>query len=270
MQRLAVLLALLAAACSACGGGASADEVLAETASKLPEIQSGTMTMRLVARAGGGEEAGFELEGPFSLAEDGPLPVADITVTQIAGAERGTTRFISTGAKAYLELEGTSYELPPEQFGPDGSGSSEGDEGLGELDIGDWFIEPTVSDGSEVDGEATERVRARLDVVAAVNDLVTVARDLGGVDLAALEGPNAEQLRRTVRAATVDVLTGKDDRLLRSLTMKVDLGVDGPEELRRLLGSLAAAHIDFELTIADPNEPVHVEAPANAVPYPGG
>lgn len=47
-------------------------------------------------------------------------------------------------------------------------------------------------------------------------------------------------------------MTGKEERLLRSLSLAVYFGASGTQELRKALGSLAGAHIDFELTIAGP------------------
>jgi len=123
---------------------------------------------------------------------------------------------------------------------------------------------------AEKSGEDVLRLEATPPVaVAALNDLLAAARELGGVELAPVEGPNADQFRRAVRSATAEVLTGKDDRLLRRLAFDVDLGVQGSEQLRQILGSLAGAHVDFELTVTNPNQPVQVEAPANAVPYSG-
>jgi hypothetical protein len=258
-------LALLPAACG--GGGGSAQEVLAETATKLGDIRSGTMSFRYVASSAGGAEAGVELEGPFGFESGRPLPVAELEITQFAGSRRGSTTFISTGEKAFLRVGGETFELPPEMLAEAEGGTEAG--ALGELRIEDWFLEPELSDGGEVGGAATDRIRSRLDVVSALNDFLAAAEALGGLDLGALEGPSAQNLENAVRSATVDVYTGKDDRLLRRLSIEVELELAGSGELREALGDLAGARLRLDLRISDPNEPVSVQEPEDAVPYPG-
>lgn len=75
-------------------------------------------------------------------------------------------------------------------------------------------------------------------------------------------------MERSVESATIEILSGKDDRLLRRILLVADFGVDVPEDVRKGLGSFAGAHLTFDLTIAKPNEPVDVQEPADAEPYP--
>ncbi len=84
-----------------------------------------------------------------------------------------------------------------------------------------------------------------------------------------IEGANADQVERSVESATIEILSGKDDRLLRRILLVADFGVDVPEDVRKGLGSFAGAHVTFDLTIAKPNAPVDVQEPADAEPYPG-
>lgn len=142
-------------------------------------------------------------------------------------------------------------------------------EGPEELEIGDWMVDPEVSEGGEVRGADTDRIRSRLDVVAAVNDMLALARGLGAPDLGTLEGDGAEQLRRAVQSSSIDVFTGKEDRLLRRLAIDVEFGATGPPELEQVLGELGGAHLVFDLEIGEPNEPVEVAAPSDSQPFPG-
>ena len=106
---------------------------------------------------------------------------------------------------------------------------------------------------------------------SSINDLIEAARNFGAGSISGLEtldGANAKQLRSAVDSATIEILSGKDDHLLRRLFIKADFGVDVDEELRKALGSFAGAHVAFDMTIANPNEPVHVDAPADAKPFP--
>lgn len=269
-----VALALAALVLAGCGGGdgggGNANDVLAETARNLGEIESGEISMRLVVSSEG-KEVGFELDGPFQLAEDGKLPVAEIEYTRIAGAERSTATFLATGEKAYVELEGQTYELPADQADPlRAVGGGDGEGGLGELRIDGWLARPQLADGEEVGGDSTDRITADVDPVAVANDLLALVGQLGGgANPERLEGRSAEQLERAVESSTIEVLTGEDDRILRRLTLEADLSADVPESLRERIGELPEAHFELLLEIANPNEPVEVEEPADAQPLPG-
>jgi hypothetical protein len=266
------LLALSLAALSvgACGGGGDAEDVLKETADNLEQIRSGELSMRLVVTPKGqdSEPVGFELRGPFSLEGPGEFPLARIAYTQIRGSERGIATIVSTGRRAYVEVEGQAYELPPEQAAQlrlAGEELNEG-EGLGELGIDDWLEDPELSDGGTVGGADTDRIEARLNVAAAAQDLVELGRGLAQGALPELSDADEQTLERATRSATFRLFTGEDDRLLRRLEVVVDVGFDVPSELRGALGSLVGARIDFELGIDDPNRRVRVAEPRDILP----
>ena len=267
MTRLVAAL-VVALAVGGCGTpGSSPEDVLSETAANLGEIESGDLSLEVVVTSGG-QDVGFALDGPFALAKPGGLPVANVEYTQIAGPERATATFVSTGQEAFVVVGGATYELPDEQE-DDLRGARGAGEALDELAIDDWIDEPELSDGGEVGGADTDRIRARLDAVEAANDLLRLASQLGA-DVGPLAGKSREQLARAVESGTIEVFTGKDDRLLRRLVIEARLGADVPRELESALGDLAEARFRLEMTIADPNEPVTVDEPANAQPFPGG
>lgn len=271
MSRLRPLV-LAVVVFAGCGGGdGGAEDVLAETADNLEQIESGRLSMRLVVTPTGAEaeRVGFELEGPFSLEGAGELPVARMEYTQILGSARGAVTVVSTGRKAYVEVDGQAYELPPEQeeeLRAAGAGLAEG-AGLGELGLDDWIEDPNLSQGGVVAGVETDRIAAGLDVAAAAQDLVEVARGLPEGSLEELAEADERTIERATRSATLELFTGKDDRLLRRLSIDVDLGFDVPTALRSALGDLVGAQIEFELTVEDPNTPVTVEGPDGALPY---
>ncbi len=274
MRRLALAFALTVLVAGGCGGGSSPDpgDALAETARNLGEIRSGTMELRVTVGSEG-EEAGFALAGPFAFADDeGELPRAELEYTQSAGAESETVTFVSTGDKAFVVVGGEAFELPDDQVATlrgTGAGGGSGVSGLEELRIDDWFQEPEVSDGGEVGGADTDRIRAGLDVVATANDLLEIAGALGSNFAGPLEGESAEQLRRAVESATIEVYTGKEDRLLRRLVVEARFRAAPPPELEEAFAALPRADFRLELTITDPNSEITVEEPANAQPLPG-
>jgi len=271
MSRLAstLLVVLWALALTGCGDSAEPSSVLQETSDNLSEIKSGDLALRLLVE-GGGKQVGFELNGRFALADEGELPVADLDYTQIAGDQEETVTLISTGEKAFVRIGAVVYELPERQAASlrSAGGQVSGNSGLGSLDIGGWLIEPKLSDRGEVGGAETDRIQANLDVVRAANDILALVAGLDGSEATRLEGRNAEQLRAATESATIEVFTGKEDRLLRRLIIDAKLGADLPAELRERLGALGKARLTFELGIADPNGEVKVPEPKGAQPLP--
>jgi hypothetical protein len=279
VRRLLVLLVLLPAlaGCSL-GGGGDAEEVLGETAGNLAEIRSGTLDLRLIVAPRDGDEFGFEVHGPFALADrEGALPVLDVDYTQIVDGRRGTISLVSTGEEAFAVVDGQAYELDEAQTAElraasGALGGERGGGGLEELPIDDWVVDPKVEDGGEVGGAQTDLVSGDLDLVAATNGLIELARGFGRA-LPRIEGPNADLLRDSARETNFSVWTGEDDRLLRRLLLEAELGLEVPEALRAALGDLVGATITFELGVTDPNADVSVEAPEDPRPsseLPGG
>jgi hypothetical protein len=273
----AALVAVCALLAGCAGGGESADEVLSETAANLGKIRSGTLhvDLRVEPRGPTGTDAfGFALDGPFSLGGSTPLPVADIEYTQTVGDDSATVTVISTGTKAFIRTQGQTYELPAEQAAQlqGAAGQLRAGAGLGEFAIDEWIEDADVDDGGDVGGADTDHVTAELNVVAAVRDLVALARQLGQ-NVPELSDQDVDRLEDSVRSSRFEVYTGKDDRLLRRLELEVDFGLDVPRELRGAFGSLVGARLLFELGVDDPNREVRVEEPENALPsseLPGG
>jgi hypothetical protein len=267
--RAPLLTLALVLALAGCGGetsgSSSPEDALAETAANLGEIRSGELLLEVTASADE-DEVGFRLEGPFAFAEsEGELPVAELEYTQIAGDREATVTFVSTGERAWVVSDGEAQEItetaPLESLRGSGSGGGGGGPGLGELGIGDWFVDPEISDGGEVGGAETDEISSELDVVAAANDLLALLQALGRDGPEELDERSAEQLRRAVESATVEVWTGKEDRLLRRLVADASFEAEPPEELRDALGDVPRAALHLELGISDPNGDVSVEPP---------
>src|SRR5947208_2439195 len=216
MRRFALALVALAFLLAGCGSsGQNASQVLSATSANLGKIRSGELDMELLFTAKGGGRTGFDLAGPFAL-HAGGLPDAQLDYTQIAGDKTATQTFIATGDKAYVQIRGETFELP--QKTADQIRSTVGaSNGLGAIDLSNWVMDPTLGDGGQVGGADTDKVHAKLNVPAAVSGLLAVASQVNGASAQALSGTSAEQVQRAVSSATIDVWTGKDDRLLRKL-----------------------------------------------------
>lgn len=264
----AVAAALLVS--SGCGG--DADDALDKTAANLGEIRSGRISMTVeVTPSTSGSRVGFGLTGPFSLSDrDGDLPEAALRYTQIAGTRRGDVKFISSPEQAWVEIQGQAYELPAEEVAGLAAGGGGRASPLAELDVGSWTRDAEIDDGEPVAGDETQRVRAEVDVVSALNDALAAAGMLTGGPAAGLQplsDTDADQLERAVRSSSLVVLTGKEDGLLRRLELELDIGLSAPRELAGGLGRLRGAKVALDLRIEDPNVPVEVREPDGALPY---
>jgi hypothetical protein len=262
VTRLIVLLPVLALALTACGSGGDASGTLRDTAARLDDLRSGTLTVKLIVepRGGAGKEPfGFELHGPFALGRDGKLPQLDVEYTQIANGDRGTARVISNGEDAWVDAGGGPKllsESDQQELAEAGAELAGSGGGIGDLDVANWFREPKQSGGPD----GTDRITSEVDVVNAANDLLDLARR-AGANVSAIRGADAQQLDDATRSARLELLTGAKDHLLRELNLDVDLGVDVPKALESVLTSTVGAKVHFELKVEKPNEPVSVKAP---------
>lgn len=271
MTRTLVASVAAVAALAGCGGGDGGDprQALSETAAKLGEIRSGTLDMRVVVdpKAGDAERVGFELRGPFALPEGGGPPEFRIDYTQLLADASATVTLIAAGGKGFVTVGDETYALPAaQQRELLRAGEAVEGGGLRQLALDDWIADAKLSDGDDIAGDETDRVEARLDVANATRDLLELANSFGAADAGVLRPADAERLREAADEARIEVLTGADDRLLRRLSIDVDLGLDVPGALRSVFGSVVGAKLELDVTIENPNEPVSVEAPANARP----
>lgn len=261
MRRRLLLLpvALLLAGC-----GSGARQELHQTAQNLRLIHSGNLLMRLVVSPLNGTKGriGFVLAGPYELRPNG-LPIARIVYTQISGTKSASATFISTGTRMFasehgktIELKGASTKAIRESARAVGGSS-----GIGAFGIDDWFDHPSVSNGGLIGGVETDHVKAKLDVVHAANALLSFVGQFGH-NAPTLSGSSADQLRKSVISSSIDVWTGKKDKFLRRLQLKAQLGFDVPQELKAALGNIVGANVEFELAIANPNQPIHISPPA--------
>ena len=203
------------------------------------------------------------------------MAVGELAYSQNARPRRGSATPITTGSEAFVKVRDRVYELPPRKERELRGAAAALDEqrGLAALDVGDWVRHPKIAGERTVGGVETDRISAELDVVAALNDLASLARGVHGERAdgsAKLAGPSARQVERAVRSSRLELLSGKDDRLLRRLVMEVDFGLEVPEVLRSELGRLAGGRLLFDLRVDDPNRPVSVAQPRAAEPYPDG
>jgi len=224
------------------------DEVLSQTARKLGQIRSGELSMRMSVDAGPGGGVGFALAGPFALPRSGGMPRARVTYTQIAGGRRASATLTSTGRRAFVTAGGRTRKLKAARarrlrLGKGGAGDR--------LRVGSWVRDPELADGPRLDGAETQRVTGRLDVRATARDLTRVSGALGPGDGGVLGRAGGRELERSVRRSSFELVTGKDDRLLRRLRIGIAMSLPGGRQAR----------VRFALGVRRPNQPVTIPVP---------
>lgn len=266
MKQKAALLLAIAIGLSGCGL-LGPKGPLEETTDRLGDIRSGNLSFKLSAATRGGAETGFELKGPFSIPSGAALPTARLDYRRLGVPGSRPSTFISTDKTAYIEVGGRAYQLPPDQVsGLRGSRDAQGGP-FETLDISGWVDKPRVTRGPKIDGAQTNVIRGDLEVVAALNDLFGLAREFGSSNLPQLGQKDQKHLEEAVKSARIEVITGRSDSLLRRLSMVVDLGAEGPKRLSPKLRNLLGVNFRLEMAISDPNRPINVATPKNALPF---
>jgi hypothetical protein len=269
LSRLArTAVAGAAVAVAACGSGGG--DALSQAQDGLAKLHSGTLSVRLDIEPVGVTDGkiGFLLSGPFSLDAGKALPPMRLAYTQIAGARRAAVTLVSDGRQAWVQTRGTTYRLTAAQTAPlrQVSRSNGGLHALG-IDFDRWVRDPKVKDGPEVDGVSTQEISGAVDIVRALDDLLSAGRR-GGVS-PGLSDAAKRSLARSVTRSHADVIAGRDDHIPRRIVLDVEFAVSG--QARQLLGGLRGATAHLSVGISHANSPVRVVPPpeaATAAPLP--
>ncbi|MDO8189214.1 hypothetical protein Q5424_24455 [Conexibacter sp. JD483] len=275
---LALLAALTLAACgsdddkgsSGGGGGSGGDTADAQTLlndgfAGLQKIRSGKGTLSVKLNAEG-EEAAIEVAGPFDTGSNPPQSQIDATITLPGGREPIRAGFISTGDKAYVEFQGSAYELSSELL-REGTGMDRLPlTSVPRIDAQDWVTDPKVEGDEQAAGVDTTHVSGGIDASALMDSIDGVLADVSREGLGAAAGGQVPsripadaraQIERALRDPRIDVWVSKDDSTVRR--MELSSGIE-PEA-----GRSGDFSLSYELT--DVNEPQTIEAPANPKPF---
>lgn len=262
ITRATIASVLLLAAC----GGPSVSEVAAETSANLRSIRSGLLELRVTLSPddNGPPIAGAAVLGSFERADPGRLPVGDLTVEDLASGGSSSSRIVTTGDTGFVRVDGAFYKLPPDRVDP--SGTARDGEGLfAGVSIADWLRDPELGEGEGLDGLPVDRIRGELAVEAAFEDLLTVAARLPtGGGLPVLAGLDPGELAAATEEATIEVVSGSDDRLVRRISMSLDLGPDA------LISDhpdwAGATRLTVDLGLSEPNRKLRIAPPRRALP----
>ncbi len=293
---LALLIAAMALV--ACGGddtetadtGGTAVEtedpqaILEQTFSEEGDkkVDSGRFDLAMTVNAEGGgspltSPIEISLGGPFQSQGEKEIPKFDIdvSVSGIPGQDTIEAGATSTGDAGFVAFNGQEYAVSDEVFQQFKAGFEQaqaeqtGDQptlaSLG-IEPQTWLTDPQTDGDSTVGDTDTIKITGAIDLpkmLADVNDLLSNADSLGVPDTGQLPteltDEQIQQVEDTVKTATVEIETGKDDSILRRMAFVLD--IEDPA------GSGGKASIDFDLSLTDLNEEQEIETPEDTKPF---
>lgn len=286
---LFVAFVALAAALAACGGGGGSDDPQAVVdEATLQGIESGKIDLSLDVNVKGEKSGNVDvsLSGPFQSDSEAELPELDLSfVSKGALGGEGLDReggFTLLGNKAYIEYEGTEYEVDStsfnfvksilkEQVGGQGQSNELAtcQEALSGVELAD-LVENLKDEGSaEVGGTSTTKVSGDLnaagtaEVFAELSDDPACREQLSGAGPLPSTGEldkAQSTVRNSVKSAHVELYVGDDDivrRLSATATIEPPKSSDASAE---------RVDLDLDLTLSGVNEEQTISAPSSAKP----
>lgn len=289
LATLAALTALLAA----CGGsddeGGSGDggdpQQVVESAS-LEGVKSGEFEMSLQVKSEGeeGGEVDISLSGPFEEVAKGELPQLEMTA-EVEGSAAGEELNFDGGLtlltdRAFVNYEGTTYEVDPTTFGFVKSAFEQAQQKGGKEDITACqqaaegiqfaqFADNLKSEGdADVEGTSTTKVSGDLSVSGAIDAIIELTEDpacssqleaAGPLPLGELEEARGE-LSKAIEKAHVDLYVGEDDIVRK---MAAELTIAPPDAADEKV------ELAMEITLSGVNEEQSFSAPSDAKPLEG-
>jgi hypothetical protein len=283
---LMLALAVGLGACGGDGGGEDVDKVLEQTFSGNRKIDSGELSMNLTADLKGvptvTEPVTVKIGGPFENQGENKVPKLDLDLSANAGGQSFTAGVISTGNKGYINFQGTDYVVPDDVFAQFRSElrkqqreSNTDTPDLATLGVNprDWLTDPKNEGSEDVEGVETIHISAGVDVPKLLDDLNELLKKTGQLGLtpaqrqqlpSSISDKVKKQITDSVNEATFDLYTGKDDKILRKLDVKLQFDVD--EKLRQDTAGVESGSVAFTVQVANINEPQEITAPKNAKP----
>jgi hypothetical protein len=280
--RTALIFALLAAValvagCGGGGGGSSKDaRALIDKAFKT-SIPSADVTLNIQAEVRGiaqlQQPVSLKVAGPYQSNGGKKLPNFNWQVSVSGGGQAFSGGLISTGDNAFVNFQGTNYEVGTARVGQfnqqlatkTGSGKSLKDFGI---DPQSWVLDPQDKGDESVNGANVTHVEANVDVGKMLADFnKTIQRAGGAMGTSTpqqLSTATIDKVKQIVKSPKFDIYVGKDDNRIRRLAVKIDFEV--PADQRAQLQGAEGGTISFQIDFAKVGQPQTITAPQNARP----
>jgi hypothetical protein len=273
-----VVLAVLAALLSACGGASSSDVKNTLDKAFSSPIKSANVNLDVTLKLDGVKQ----LNGPVKLSVQGPyesggsqtIPKVDFDIAASAAGQNFSAAFISTGDNAWVGFQGQNYEVGKaavarvnaqiKQAGAQKKGLSQ----FG-IDARSWLRDATDEGTETVAGVQTDHVSAALDVSKFVDDINKLVAKAGGNLSGGSRTPQLtpqekKQIEDVVKNPRFDVYVGKSDSVIRRLS--ADLSFEVPKAKQAQLGGLTSGTLSFSIEFADVGKPQSITTPASSKP----
>jgi hypothetical protein len=281
----AVVAALALAACGSSSSGSTssgnAQSLLKQTFASGRPVKSGVLGISFTVTPSGSSTLkgpiSFSINGPFQSRGTGKLPESNFTIGISALGRQGQLGIVSTGTGGYVTLDGAAYQLPSADFQRLESGfssvggSGQGGGGLSALGIDPqhWLSSPAVVGSDTIGGTATTHIRSGVNVNALLKDINTLlakASSSSGTKLpTSIPQATQQKIAAAIKNASVDIWTGKDDKVLRKMSLNLTVPVTG--QLSTVAGGATSAGIGFNLQYSHVNQSQTIAAPSNIKPY---
>jgi hypothetical protein len=281
--RAALILSLVAIAAllglAGCGGGSGSSDdarTLIDKAFKSP-ISSADMTLNLQAKVTGvaslSQPVSLKIAGPYQSNGKKKLPSFNWQVSISGGGQAFSGGLISTGDNAFVNFQGTNYEVGAAQIAQvnqqlgqqTGSGKTLKDFGI---DPQAWVKDPQTKGDESVNGTDSTHVQADVDVQKMITDFNKTIGQAGGAmgqnTPQQLTPAQIQQVADVVKNPKLDVYVGKDDDKIRRLSVVIDFEI--PSDQRAKFQGAEGGTFTFSIDFAKVGEKQTVTAPANPKP----
>jgi hypothetical protein len=287
---LILVLPAAVAGCGGDGGGGSEDpsEVLDQTFNNPAEVTSGQLSISLDGTAEGAQSGNLTatIEGPFQTDEGNPtaFPQLGLNATISASGAGQSLDFdgglIATEDNAFVEYQGQAYEVGASFFQQFKSAyeqsvrqaqaqqGNQSDSSIFErlgIDPQAWLTNLSNEGDEDVEGTETIHIHGDADVEQIVSDFARIAQRTPGGVAQALDPAQIDQVKSAIQEASVDVYSGKDDSILRRLSLS--LAIEPPASAGG--SAVSSVQVDLSVTLSDVNEPQTITAPSGAKPISG-
>jgi len=286
LQVLAAAVLIAALALAGCGsdkkGSDDAQALLNQTFTGPHRVDSGRLALSLEVGSLAQKGLNISVSGPFERGKTGEVPRLALRFMARSPKTSVNAGLTTTATQLFVQRSGQNYVLPASAFTllqqsyRSSAAQAGGKPLLSRLGVAlKWLRDPKVAGEADVGGTATRHITASIDVKALLADLGSLAARVQSLPLPGGKLPDFSPEQRTrlekaVKETSVDVFTGKADKTIRRLTLRLRLQA-APAGGRS--AGLPPTDVSFSLELSGLNQPQTIKAPSNAKPLnqlPGG
>jgi hypothetical protein len=285
-SRLFPLLMLAAALLFAgCGGGPESapassstdvNALLRDTFANVSKIDSATIDAQLSIQ-GGGQTLGAHVTGPFQSQGANKLPKFELAATLTSSGHSFSAGATWTGDQGFVAIQGTQYQLSgllakqleagyqqalhSNQAKRAGNGAVLSALGI---DFTKWLTNARNEGDAQTAGVDTIKLTGNANVPQIVDDLTALAGKAKSLNLPGsssapqITAAQRRQLVNAIKGVSIEVYTGKADRLLRRIVVNADVQDQGAQ---------TPSHLSLDLTLGNVGAQQEIVAPKNAKPF---